>query len=245
MVQVRIEWSKLTENSVFSKSLYSEVITANTTVQTLSAPAPSVNGTSVSLIARVVPIDGPAFVNVGAANNVIANSSAGQLLQAGESSLIKGTSGYYIAALESSLIVAGNGTGAGDASETTLLAIKDKLTEPVLALPPRPFVTDVLTFPTRTLIEVSGADTDDLIAAETGKRQFVYRGWLQTDIATTVTFTSNATPISKPIALEANGMLVIDYCEFPELYTAVGESLRITKSTAATIKGVLFSKSAA
>lgn len=150
------------------------------------------------------------------------------------------------------VVVAGGGAGGATLAEqqvqTGLLGdIETALTTPVAELPPRPLRTDVANFPTRTLIEVSGADTDELLpTAGAGKRQFVYSGWLQTDIDCVITFKSNTTEVAKPISLKAGDLLKLGApgAELPELYTGVNEPLNLTKSTAATIKGVLFSKAA-
>jgi len=136
---------------------------------------------------------------------------------------------------------------ANDPAVAALGEVKDALTAPVAELPPRPMRTDVANFPTRTQIEVDGADTDELLpAAGAGKRQFVYSGWLQTDIDCVITFKSGTTVIAKPISLKAGAMLKIGApgTELPEIYTGANEALNLTKSTAAVIKGVLYSKAA-
>lgn len=150
--------------------------------------------------------------------------------------------------------VSGGGGGGGDATaanqdkQTDLLEdIETALNTPPAELPPRPLRTDVANFPPRTQINVSGADTDELLpAAGAGKRQFVFSGWLQTDIDCVITFKSASTEIAPPISLKAGAMLKIGApnAELPELYTAENEALNLTKSTAATIKGVLVSKAA-
>lgn len=151
-------------------------------------------------------------------------------------------------------IPSGGGGGGGDATaakqdeQTDLLEdIEIALTAPVDVLPPQPLRTDIVDFPTRTQINVSGADTDELLAAAgAGKRQFVFSGWLQTDIDCVITFKSGGTEIAPPITLKAGAMLKIGArdAELPELYTGENEALNLTKSTAATVKGVLFSKAA-
>lgn len=129
-------------------------------------------------------------------------------------------------------------------TEVTGQGILDAINADIPELPPKPLRTDVASFPDRTVFSVTGADTDDILAAVTGKRRLAFYGYLQTDIACVVTFLSNATAISPAISLAAGDMLYIGAlnAELPELWTGVGEPLRLTKSTAATVKGFLLSK---
>lgn len=131
----------------------------------------------------------------------------------------------------------------GTQSLAALTQLHVDLTTPVAVLPPRPLRTDVANFPTKTLIEVAGADTDLLLAAGgAGKRVFITGGYLQTDLDVVLTLKSDTTDISETIILKANDALRFE-CpnDIPEFWSGVNEAINIAKSTAATLRGHLFS----
>jgi len=162
---------------------------------------------------------------------------------------------------------AGGGAGTSDTTEATQLLVKTAvetsatnsasaltkldtlhtdLTTPATVLPPRPLRTDVANFPTKTLIEATGADTDALLAAAgAGKRTFITGGYLQTDIDVVLTLKSATTDISETIILKANDILRFE-CpnDIPEFWSGVNEEINVAKSTAATLRGHLFSVAA-
>lgn len=145
-----------------------------------------------------------------------------------------------------------SGTGGSWTVPALLRGILNTLLASVTEMAPRPWRVDYASFRTKTIIAVAGADTDELLApGAAGIRTFVYGGFLQTDIACVLTFKAGAnagasTAIFPPISLAAGQLLDLSLLggEEPEIYTGTAEGLYLTKSTAATINGVLFSKGA-
>lgn len=251
MAKVRVEWVKVgrkgeDRDPSFLEQVVGEpaIIEDIAAVAVLTDPAPawpSESGATVDRgYARVTVLEGAVLVAWGTEDD--AGSAEGVLAaDVGKPVYVAIRAGHVLAFKESPELPSGAG---GAASELTLQDILEAVTEPLDKLPPRPLVTDLARYPDQVDVEVSGADTDLLIAAAAGQRHFVFSGWLQTDIDVVLQFKSAAANLGKPVKLLANDILEIGDidAERAEFWTGLGEGLSVEKSTAATLKGKLRKK---
>lgn len=269
MAKVRVEWVKVgrageARDAAFIEQIVGDPqdIDAIAAVQVLSEacpPWPSESGAVVDRgWARVIVIEGAVLASAGAPD--VIEDAPGCLAYAGGPLLhLPVRAGQVLGFIEAedapaSLEVDFPAGGATEEKQQALIeeiaGLREDQAQLIPALPPKPRRTDVANFRTKTTNTVSGADTDQLLAAGgAGQRQFVYAGTLQSDIDVTITFKAGAnagaaTAIYHPIDLKAGEMLDLGDLEEPEIYTGVDEALFITKSTAATIDFTLFSKAA-
>lgn len=251
MAKVRVEWVKVgrdgdARSPDFLEQLVGDpaVLDNIAAIAVLSAPAPAWPSESGKIVdrgyARVTVLEGGVLVSWGAADGL--GDAAGVLAaDVGKPVYISIRSGQVLSLVESPDLPAGIGGGA---SEFTQQQIYDRLGQQILELPPRPLVTDLAKYPDIVEIDVAGADTDELIPAEAGKRHFIFWGWVQTDLATELSFMSAATVLGAPVRLGADDIADIgsEDAQFAEFVTGVGEAFSVAKSTAAALTGKLFKK---
>ncbi|WP_337186698.1 hypothetical protein [Phenylobacterium sp.] len=249
MAKVKIEWVKLgrfgeTRDPAVLEEIVGEpqLLDAIGAEPRQSAAAPAWPAESRQTVdrgfARVTVLEGAVLMAWGPPNLV--DPTLGILhFAGGGAACVSLRTGHRVAFIAAEEAPAGPG---GLATEATLSELVLAATTQVVALPPRPRRTDLEAFLVRTPFEVAGADADELLAADGEKRHFVYAGWLQSDIDVAITFLSDGDGIVPPIDLKAGQLLDLGDLEEPQIYTAAGEALGLHKSTAATIRGVIFTK---
>jgi hypothetical protein len=123
--------------------------------------------------------------------------------------------------------------GVGDKGIIGILkGLWDALMSPTTSIPPR--AGDTTRALTRTPINIAGADSDPVLAADATHRHHIARLVLNIPTATVLTFENDGGDCALPVAA---GLLVLDYCEHPWFSTAINTAWTIGKSIDSNLIG--------
>jgi hypothetical protein len=133
------------------------------------------------------------------------------------------------------------GTPVSPALESTQSSILTALSTPAASLPPPAPVASGNTTFTKFVANISSATTTEIVAAVSGQKTRLHKGFLVIAGANVLTFKRGSTAISGPLTFGSNGgFIYFNDDVYPEMTeTAANEALNLTTTTTAAVGGVL------